>query len=176
MAVTSLLSPSKSKLLMQLAQQLPEVVFTAGESFYWSPESKTISYVPATLENNQGIWSLLHEAGHALHDHSTYRSDFELLQLELDAWEAAKQLGEGLQMSIDEDYLQDCLDTYRDWLHRRSTCPTCGTNGLQSSPSLYQCYNCTASWSVTSSRFCRAYRQKTIVAKSTGTPSPKTFQ
>jgi hypothetical protein len=58
---------------------------------------------------------------------------------------------------IDEEHIQNCLDTYRDWLHKRSTCPRCDSHGLQTSEQ-YKCYNCRAVWRVGNERFCRAYR------------------
>jgi hypothetical protein len=90
--------------------------------------------------------------------HQTYRSDFELLLLEVAAWDKAKQLAASQGITMDEEHIQDCLDTYRDWLHERSTCPRCGTVSLQASPSEYNCHNCSASWQVSKSRFCRPYR------------------
>lgn len=151
---------SVNNLLSYLSGELPEATFRAGTSFYWSPEKRVISYVRPQLDEQDGVWSLLHEAGHAQLGHKTYASDFELLSLEVEAWNTAKELGLELQIAIDEDHIQDCLDTYRDWLHRRSTCPTCGTVGLQHSPVEYRCHNCTTNWSVTASRFCRPYRRK----------------
>lgn len=151
---------SSSNLVNQLSAELRQIKFKAGRSFLWSPETKVVSYVVSDLNNDKGVWTLLHEAGHAQLAHKTYKTDFELLSLEVAAWQQAKLLGKRLNITINEDHIQDCLDTYRDWLHKRSTCPTCGTVGLQHTPSEYRCHNCLTNWQVTTSRFCRAYRRK----------------
>jgi ribosomal protein S27AE len=144
-------------LLRKLTAAYPQLDFCLGERFYWSPKTKQIFYQDKSEEAYH--WKLLHEVGHALLGHSTYNSDIELLQLEVAAWEKAKQLTPEFATAINPDYIQDCLDTYRDWLHKRSTCPTCGTRSLQENSERYHCFNCQASWQVSPSRFCRTYRQ-----------------
>ncbi len=149
------------KLTAKLQKILPDIHFQQGESFYWSPQHKRITYI---LENNEhNTWALLHEASHAILDHSTYNSDYELLHLEVAAWDEAKNLAKKYKISIDEDHIQDCLDTYRDWLHQRSTCPSCSTVCFQSSPNEYRCHNCYTVWRVSNSRFCRPYRLRGII-------------
>lgn len=157
MDVTSL-----PKDLAKLLRSLEDTTLSLVEdsSFYWSPKDSTVHYDPTKLHSPKGVWSLLHECGHARLGHSAYGTDFELVKLEALAWEEAKQLGKKLQIDIAEEHVQDCLDTYRDWLHQRSTCPTCGTIGLQADRYNYSCHNCNGQWSVTASRFCRTYRRK----------------
>ncbi len=107
------------------------------------------------------MWSLLHETGHALLGHHSYKADFELLKLELAAWERARQIGQEVDVDIDENHIQDCLDTYRDWLYKRSICPSCGTKCLQQDDfTHYSCFNCRAVWRVSASRFARSYRRQ----------------
>jgi len=137
---------------------LPNTQFESGDSFFWSPKQNKITYNKSLINSPIGAWSILHEAAHALMKHTSYNSDLGLLKLEAEAWDEAKKLGVQLDMAIDEDHIQDCLDTYRDWLHRRSTCPNCGIICLQSSSTLYYCHNCHGSWRVSASRFCRPYR------------------
>lgn len=145
-------------LITKLQQQFPQLVFTAGSQFCWSPETSEIFY-KTTARGKQATWSLLHETGHALLEHKNYQADFHLIRLEVEAWEKARQLAADLNISIDEDHIQDCLDTYRDWLYKRSICPTCTTKCLQQADyAHYRCFNCHTLWSVSSSRFCRAYR------------------
>jgi replication factor C subunit 3/5 len=62
-------------------------------------------------------------------------------------------------INIDDDHIQNCLDTYRNWLHLRSTCPECGIRTLQTDKYTYRCHNCHTIWKVTSERFCRPYRK-----------------
>jgi hypothetical protein len=145
-------------LLVKLRGQFPKLRFTAGNQFCWSPETKEIFY-KSSASGEKAIWALLHETGHALLEHRSYQADFELLRLEVEAWERAKQLAADYDIDINEDHIQDCLDTYRDWLFKRSICPTCTTKSLQQGDFVhYRCFNCHAMWRVTASRFCRAYR------------------
>jgi len=166
------------RLLARLAADFPELTFRAGEAFCWSPGDKQIVYRIGISEENVGVWSLLHELGHATLDHSTYQSDFALLQLEVAAWEAARDLAATYGHQIDPDHIQDCLDTYRDWLHRRSTCPTCGNKSLQETARQYACFNCDTRWHVTASRFCRPYRRLATSSQEleTSRPSSETTQ
>jgi len=146
------------KLLAELKRLLPHVSFEAGEAFFWSPGTNKITYKPGKAKGNQYKWALLHESAHALLAHQDYKYDIELLLLEVEAWEKAKSIAKDLGLTIEEDPIQDCLDTYRDWLHQRSTCPRCSTASLQVSPREYRCHNCSADWNVSASRFCRPYR------------------
>ncbi len=144
--------------LKQLQAKFPNLQFREGRVFLWSPETREIVY-RARGRGVSATWSLLHETSHALLGHTTYGTDFELVTLEMQAWEKAKELAAELDVAIDEDHIQDCLDSYRDWIYARSMCPRCGTRSVQQSDlKQYQCYNCHEIWQVTPSRFCRAYR------------------
>jgi hypothetical protein len=146
------------KLVNKLLVLYPQLQFCQAERFYWSPKDQNIFY--KVKSNNACYWRLLHEVSHALLGHKTYSSDIELLHLEVAAWDKAKQLAVELKvLPINNDYIQDCLDTYRDWLHKRSTCPSCGARSFQKNTEQYHCFNCRAEWRVSSSRFCRTYRQ-----------------
>lgn len=141
-----------------LRNRYPTFAYRKGSHFSWSPETKEIVY-DSTRSGAILGWSILHETAHALLEHSNYRADFELLQLEVSAWERAKVLAHEFGIKIDENHIQDCLDTYRDWLYQRSVCPRCNNKSLQQEVAThYQCFNCHAAWKVTPSRFCRAYR------------------
>jgi hypothetical protein len=145
-------------LLKTLQAKFPELKFTAGKQFCWSPETSEVFY-KTSASGQKAAWSLLHETGHALLQHKSYKADFELLQLEIQAWERARTLAIDLDIAIDEDHIEDCLDTYRDWLYKRSICPKCGTKCLQQDDYIhYNCFNCHAVWKVSANRFCRAYR------------------
>ncbi len=147
-------------LVRKLAADFPNLKFAAGQSFCWSPATNEIFYRSASSATVADKWSLLHEVSHASLGHSSYATDLELVQLEVAAWETASALAKKYDLQIDEDYKQDCIDTYRDWLYRRSVCPTCGTQNLQSdSGHQYQCFNCHSSWHVSGSRFSRPYRR-----------------
>jgi len=137
---------------------VPEVKLEPGSVFYWSPKKRLITYRADLINEPTGQWALLHEAAHAVMNHTTYSSDIGLLKLEVEAWDKAKTIAEEIGLEIDEEHIQDCLDTYRDWLHGRSTCPNCAIICMQASPTSYKCHNCNTSWTVSSSRFCRPYR------------------
>lgn len=145
-------------LISRLRADYPDLRFTAGQQFCWSPETGEIFYKTAAT-GPTAVWSLLHETGHALLRHHNYQADFELLRLEVAAWDKARQLASNLSLAIDEEHIEDCLDTYRDWLHKRSICPTCAIKCLQQDDFVhYRCFNCHTTWQVSASRFCRAYR------------------
>lgn len=149
---------SFNNLLTQLRSQRPDIAFKAGRTYSWSPRTTTITY--GKTSTDAALWSLLHEFAHAELRHTTYKTDFELLTLEVAAWEHCKQLAHAQGIVVDEDHVEDCLDSYREWLHRRSTCPTCGSGGLQKTETEYHCHNCHSFWQVSTARFCRPYRRK----------------
>lgn len=145
-------------IITKINKRYPELTYKSGQQFCWSPETSEIFYNQSAVDQN-GTWSLLHETGHALLQHTSYQADVELLRLEVDAWQKARELATWLDVEIDEDHIQDCLDTYRDWLYKRSICPSCHTKCLQQDDKIhYRCFNCHTVWRVSSSRFCRAYR------------------
>lgn len=125
-------------------------------------------YNQETSTQRTAAWSLLHEVGHASLKHHNYSSDLELLQLEAAAWQEGSRIGKSYGYQIDPNHIEDCLDTYRDWLHQRSACPKCTNRSFQQNNRQYTCYNCGTNWSVSLSRFCRPYR---MVKKSKTSPS-----
>lgn len=146
-------------LVARLRADFPTLTFRTGTQFYWSPADQEVFY-PADASSANDVLSLLHETGHALLKHKRYSMDFELLEMEAQAWQRARQLAVDYDIAVDDDRIQDCLDTYRDWLYRRSICPSCTSKALQlDNEPLYRCYNCQTSWAVSPSRFCRPYRK-----------------
>ena len=145
-----------------LKKSYPDITFTVDSSFYWSPKNNAVHYAKSYASNEKHLWALLHEVGHAVLKHQTYTTDFNLLQLEIEAWQKARQIARSHDIVIDPEHIQDCLDTYRDWLYQRSTCPSCTNCSLQMSKDLYSCFNCNESWRVSASRMCRSYRKRVI--------------
>ena len=146
------------QLIKQLKSRFSSLNYKEGATFYWAPKTNEVFYTTRSDEPSS-TWSLFHETSHALLGHTSYKTDFELLRLEIAAWEKATELANEFNITIDENHIQDCLDTYRDWLYARSICPYCKNKSLQQSDlKHYQCFNCHAVWKVTPSRFCRAYR------------------
>jgi len=148
----------KKSIINQVNSSIPGIKLIAGDSFSWSPAHQAITYNESKLNEPEGVWALLHEIAHAQKQHSSYSSDLELLKIEVEAWDLAKIIGKNLNVLIDDDHIQNCLDTYRDWLHRRSSCPNCKIVCLQVTSTKYNCHNCLTSWTVTTSKFCRPYR------------------
>jgi len=148
-----------ANLLDELIQDYPRVKFTPGTRFTWDSHDKAVVYVGEDT-TREGDWALLHELGHALLAHKDFETDMQLLQMEVAACAEAKTISQKYNITIDEDYIEDSLDTYRDWQHFRSTCPTCAVRSLQVDRHTYRCQNCSTIWHVTKSRLCRSYRRK----------------
>lgn len=145
------------KLVIKLENEFPNIRFIKSDTFMWDPDSLNIYYSPNT-ENC--IWSLLHEVGHMVLGHQTYRSDFALLKMEAQAWFAAQEIALKYKIKLDIEHIEKCLDSYRDWLYMRSSCRECLQAGMEISTGLYKCINCHSRWKVTPERFCRVYRKK----------------
>lgn len=148
----------RTDIVKQLKQICPDINIQQSDQFYWSPREQIVYY--SSLENEVDHWSLLHEIGHAKHNHRQFKTDFDLLMIEIEAWQEAQRIASNLSIEIDEDHIQDCLDTYRDWLYLRSTCPICTSTSLQLDSKTYSCINCRQSWNVSKSRQKRCYRRK----------------
>lgn len=148
-----------TELRQKLVADFPHISFEESTHFYWSPSDKTVYYSTEALLPEH-LWTLLHETAHGLLGHYDFSSDFQLILLEREAWEKTLELCESYAVSTPKhDYVEDCIDTYRNWQYRRSQCPTCDTSGVQTRNDTYTCVLCAAKWSVTKQRFCRAYRK-----------------
>lgn len=145
-------------LLQKLKAEYPEIQFEEAEQFFWSPKTRSVKYKSLSDEDLPAKWALLHEVSHGLLRHTDYSCDFELIKLEVLAWEYAERLAVKYSIPVDSEHVQDCLDTYRDWLHRRSACPQCGLGSIQYDSTHYMCHSCDHVWAVSKQRFCRPYR------------------
>lgn len=144
-------------LINLLKKNYPLFHFQAGEAFQWSPDSVTIFY-----GREEDPVALLHELAHAILGHRYYSRDVELLEMEREAWEYARdRLSKEYVIVIEDDIVEQALDTYRDWLHARSNCTTCSSTGIQISPNIYKCVACGTSWRVNEARLC-ALRRYTL--------------
>lgn len=94
------------------------------------------------FEQNWYNLQLLHEVGHALLGHCEYGADLERLKMERAAWEKARELCGRHGVEYDEAAVEGALDTYRDWLHRRSRCAKCGLTRFQGADGRYRCPGC----------------------------------
>lgn len=177
-ATLVIIAMNQKTILRKLTEKHPDISLAESDTFYWSPSDKKVYYRPDN-KSDEGIWALLHESGHALLSHTRYYTDFELISMEVEAWEKAKELAAEMSkeqrakskdellrsplsaprsFTIDEDHIQDCLDSYRNWLHKRSLCPDCSLSGIQTDSKTYSCIFCHKKWHVSSERFCRPYR------------------
>jgi len=148
---------STTLLANKLREDNPQITFSEGDDFHWAPGEATVYYVA----NSDATAPLLHEAAHALLGHSSYLRDVQLLEMERDAWEYARQnLGPKYGLPIKEETAEEALDSYRDWLHARSICPHCQATGIQQQKNTYACIACGEKWRVNEARICALRRYK----------------
>ena len=108
-------------LLKQLQTDFPELRFATDTNYYWSAHDKTVYFDQQNAENAP---LLLHETAHGLLGHDSYTVDVELIKLEREAWTKAAELAEQYDIALPEAVREEALDSYRDWLHTRSLCPS----------------------------------------------------
>jgi len=147
--------PSTVSLLARFSQDFPAISFVPGSDFRWSADKRTIFYDKASSNSS----ALIHEVAHAVLNHQVYKKDIQLIEMERDAWEYARtQLAPKYGVTLADDTIQDALDTYRNWLHARSTCPGCDAVGLQLKKNRYKCLACLVQWRVNDARLCELRR------------------
>lgn len=134
--------------------------FKQADTFIWSSAEETVYYTTNREVSENPIWSLLHELGHAELGHKHYDDDLELLMMEVAAWKEAKILADQYHLVIDEHHIDECLDSYRNWLHQRSRCVECKMHCLQTDQTTYECYNCGTRWKVPASRMCMVRKRR----------------
>ena len=126
------------KFVQKIQADFPDFQFKTGRKFAFRPP-RTIIIGPSEPGDQM---LLLHELGHATLGHKDFNSDISRLKMEAEAWEKAKELAMIYGVEIDEDYIQDELDTYRDWLHKKSLCKKCGLTRFQTPDGVYHCPRC----------------------------------
>lgn len=142
--------PSTISLIQRLKSDYPQFVFKKSDRFLWSPSDRTVFYSGTNSDNS----FLLHELSHGLLGHAGYNKDIELISMERAAWDRAASIASTYDDAIDEDTIESTLDSYREWLHARSTCPHCKATGLQVKKQVYHCPACQHSWRVNEARIC----------------------
>lgn len=151
--------PRTNSLVDRLQHDFADITFVQGIDFVWSPVNRTLTYSPLIEKDDTS--ALLHELAHAQLGHTTFTSDIELLGKEAEAWQyAISTLAPRYDHKIVAGYIDEQLDSYRDWLHARSLCSTCGQTGIQNATqaSQYNCLNCLAEWRVNDARRCALRR------------------
>lgn len=155
----AIIMPSTDSLIDQLTTDFPQINFVEDDSFQWMPEENAITFTPGSRQSADA--QLLHELSHALLEHRDYQRDIELVGLERDAWAYAKtKLAPRYHQTISASVIKSSLDTYRDWLHARSTCPTCSATGFETDKAVYRCIACGSQWRVNEARLCGLKRYK----------------
>lgn len=119
---TSLLSDKNVAFLETIKSIHPEFTFRPGAKFLFRPP-KSIRYIES--DNNFRLL-LLHELSHALLGHFSYERSLERLQIERDAWSKTRELCSLHSVPFDEEFAENELNTYRDWVHQKTLCKHCG--------------------------------------------------
>ncbi len=132
--------PSLNKLVAKLRADFPELSINPGEQAKFTPP-RLIFYTPDTSP-----LELLHELGHYLIKKNSYTSDIELIRIESEAWQKAHDLCAQSGIKWNQDFAEDHLDTYRDWLHVVSLCKNCQLAGYQDDSGNYHCPLCGVKW------------------------------
>ena len=148
--------PSTCSLIKKLSADYPSITFKEADDYLWSPSEKTVYYVNDSADDD--CTYLLHELSHGLLNHTDYDRDVELIRMERAAWDKALELAKNYQLTIDEELVESTLDSYREWLHARSTCPACRATGLQTKKRIYSCPACGHKWRVNEARVCALRR------------------
>ena len=142
----------------KLREDFSHYTFAPGDTFVWKPSTRTIIF-DLEADSLEAVWQLLHEIAHAELDHKRYSRDIMLIRLESTAWAYAEtSLAPRYNVLIDHDYIETCLDSYRDWLHSRSLCPECRSTGTQTATNTYSCFNWRGLWRVNDARICTLRR------------------
>lgn len=135
--------------LFELMNEYNQFSWQFGNRFkFRAPKTITIDQ-NGTYPHQYFALLTLHELGHALSNHKDYNIDVERLKAESEAWQHAKTLikthekwQKDYKISWDEDFAENELDSYRDWLHKKSKCKNCGLTMFQTDDKKYHCPNC----------------------------------
>lgn len=149
--------PNKN-LPSKLIKDYPDISFKPAQYFRWVANKKTI-YYDTSEERFEPL--LLHELAHATLQHNDSVLDIELVNQEAKAWQyASDNLADKYGVEITEDDIKNALNSYRNWLHRRSTCPDCSSSSLQTKNTHYKCLACGCSWTANDARTCGLKRYR----------------
>lgn len=124
--------------LAKIKSDYPEFKFISGKRFSFRPP-KTIVVGPE--EPNDSLL-LLHELGHALSEHRDFDTSVRRVKMEREAWDKARELCSKYELEYNEDLVEDELDTYREWLHKKTICPKCSLTMFQTPDGVYHCPKC----------------------------------
>ena len=141
-----------NSLVDRLTAAYPALSFKEAEMYRWSPQEHTVYYERPVSSRDEA--TLLHELGHGLLEHKDFTHDIDLLKMERAAWTKAQSLSPLYEVAIDDELVEEALDSYRDWLDARSRCPNCSQTGIQEAEATYRCVICHIEWRVNDARQC----------------------
>lgn len=148
--------PEISSLYKHITADFPELTFgEEAADFRWIPSESVIIHPP--ISSPAELYQLLHEIGHAMLHHQAYQTDVSLITMEREAWSYAVDMlapRYDLPLTMSDPIIEQSLDSYRSWLHARSSCPRCSAIGIEQSPSHYRCLSCQQTWRVNEARTC----------------------
>lgn len=136
----------------------PQFKFSPAQLSLWSPQTKTVFYEDSS--HSESLVDTLHELGHALLEHADFKQDIELIKMESEAWQVAQNLADKYKIELNDQQITDSLDSYRQWLHARSRCPSCQQPGVQKTDGAYGCLLCRTVWRANDARQCGLKRYK----------------
>ncbi|MBR3324210.1 hypothetical protein IKG24_01580 [Candidatus Saccharibacteria bacterium] len=126
--------------LAKVKADYPDIRFITGKRFTFRPPRTVV--ITENFDPRSDSLLLLHEIGHALCGRWTFRTEVERLKIEVLAWEEAKKLATSYKIAIDEELIEDELNTYRDFLHQKSRCHSCGLTRFQTPDGVFHCPKC----------------------------------
>ena len=124
--------------LAAVRSRFPEYRFIGGRKFMFRPP-RTIVIGP---EEEGDELLLLHEVGHALSGHRDFKMNVQRLKMEMEAWEKALGLAKEFSVEFSEEAVERELDTYRDYVDKKSRCPRCGLARYETPDGQYHCPRC----------------------------------
>jgi hypothetical protein cdiviTM7_01560 len=134
--------------LADLQNLYPNYIFKPSSRFHFHPP-RTIYYETNLSSFKSFALQLLHELGHAVSNHRDYHCSIERLKIETEAWQVAETIynthsewKSQYHLSFDKDFAESHLDTYRHWLHQKSTCQKCGLTMFQNKKQQWVCPHC----------------------------------
>lgn len=154
-------SMQSKTLLEHLQQDFSHITFLKDKTFRWSFHKQTVFY---NLSLPYAAQMLLHETAHGILRHKDYNLDVQLIKKELAAWEYAQEtLAPQYGITLTTEYIEESLDSYRQWLHARSTCPECHIAAFQTKTGTYACVACGCQWRANDARKLRLRRLRTAI-------------
>ena len=138
LAIQNGYGPEQVEFFSRVYQDYGQFRFRIGKKFAFRPPKTIVLGPPEPFSELLA----LHEVSHAICKHREFRTDVERLKMEVQAWEKARELASFYGIELNEELIQQELDTYRDWLHQKSRCPKCGLTRFETSDRVYYCPGC----------------------------------